>query len=227
MGLKFWDIKLASLSTFDAANFLKSHNNFVDLLFRTDFGPAPHRRAVDAALLDAGAQQCPRTAARERHRPTAAGLSAGVARRLLGAVCRRVPSPFVHHFPIQQGTDIGSFPAHNKLSDPDCFQKEGTTLLLADIFSTCYGWENVKEIREQAMMSPGGARIDPQFVNNEELSDVRFRVEGRLFYAHKIVLITASPRFKSMLSSKFCEGSPPVVQINDIRYNIFQVRVCF
>jgi ankyrin repeat and BTB/POZ domain-containing protein 2 len=73
------------------------------------------------------------------------------------------------------------------------------------------------------MMSPGGARIDPQFVNNEELSDVRFRVEGRLFYAHKIVLITASPRFKSMLSSKFCEGSPPVVQINDIRYNIFQV----
>ncbi|XP_065334017.1 ankyrin repeat and BTB/POZ domain-containing protein 2 isoform X2 [Cloeon dipterum] len=102
-------------------------------------------------------------------------------------------------------------------------KKEGTTLLLADIFSTCYGWENVKEIRDQAMMSPGGARIDPQFVNNEELSDVRFRVEGRLFYAHKIVLVTASPRFKSMLSSKFCEGSPPVVQINDIRYNIFQM----
>lgn len=113
----------------------------------------------------------------------------------------------------------------NKLTDPDCLQKEGTTLLLADIFSTCYGWESVKEIREQAMMSPGGARIDPQFVNNEELSDVRFRVEGRLFYAHKIVLITASPRFKSMLSSKFCEGSPPVVQINDIRYNIFQVHI--
>ncbi|XP_059487328.1 ankyrin repeat and BTB/POZ domain-containing protein 2 isoform X2 [Neocloeon triangulifer] len=103
------------------------------------------------------------------------------------------------------------------------YSKEGTTLLLADIFSTCYGWENVKEIREQAMMSPGSARIDPQFVNNEELSDVRFRVEGRLFFAHKIVLVTASPRFKSMLSSKFCEGSPPVVQINDIRYNIFQM----
>jgi ankyrin repeat/BTB/POZ domain-containing protein 2 len=95
--------------------------------------------------------------------------------------------------------------------------------LLADIFSTCYGWESVKEIRDATLLASGGARIDPQFVNNAELSDVQFRVEGRLFYAHKIVLVTASPRFKAMLSSKFCEGSPPIVQINDIRYNIFQV----
>lgn len=26
-----------------------------------------------------------------------------------------------------------------------------------------------------------------------------------------------------MLSSKLCEGNPPIVQINDIRYHIFQV----
>lgn len=25
-----------------------------------------------------------------------------------------------------------------------------------------------------------------------------------------------------MLNSRFCEGSPPVLQINDIRYDIFQ-----
>ena len=35
------------------------------------------------------------------------------------------------------------------------------------------------------------------------------------------VLITSSSKFRSMLNSKFCEGSPPVLQINDIRYEIF------
>ena len=56
-------------------------------------------------------------------------------------------------------------------------------------------------------------RIDPKFVNNPELSDIQFRVEGRLFYAHKLVLITSSYKFRSMLNSKFCEGSPPVLQV--------------
>lgn len=101
------------------------------------------------------------------------------------------------------------------------FQNEGTTLLLADIFSTCFGWEPIKRIRDSTLS--GGARIDPKFVNNAELSDVQFRVEGRVFYGHKIVLVTSSPRFRGMLSSKLCEGNPPIVQINDIRYHIFQV----
>ena len=35
------------------------------------------------------------------------------------------------------------------------------------------------------------------------------------------VLITSSLKFRSMLNSKFCEGSPPILQINDIRYEIF------
>ncbi|XP_075213305.1 ankyrin repeat and BTB/POZ domain-containing protein 2 [Lycorma delicatula] len=100
-------------------------------------------------------------------------------------------------------------------------KKEGTTLLLADIFSTCFGWEPIKRIRDSTLS--GGARIDPKFVNNAELSDVQFRVEGRVFYGHKIVLVTSSPRFRGMLSSKLCEGNPPIVQINDIRYHIFQL----
>lgn len=66
---------------------------------------------------------------------------------------------------------------------------------------------------------------DPTYVNNPEMSDVQFRVEGRVFYAHKIILVNASPRFKSMLSTKFSEGVAPVVQINDIRYDIFQVSL--
>ncbi|NP_001135439.1 ankyrin repeat and BTB (POZ) domain containing 2 [Nasonia vitripennis] len=104
-------------------------------------------------------------------------------------------------------------------------QKEGTTLLLADIFCTCFGWEAIKPIKDATLSS--GSRIDPKFVNNPELSDVQFRVEGRVFYGHKIVLVTSSPRFRNMLSSKLCEGNPPIVQINDIRYHIFQLVMEF
>ncbi|XP_014468414.1 PREDICTED: ankyrin repeat and BTB/POZ domain-containing protein BTBD11 isoform X2 [Dinoponera quadriceps] len=104
-------------------------------------------------------------------------------------------------------------------------KKEGTTLLLADIFCTCFGWEPIKPIRDATLSS--GSRIDPKFVNNPELSDVQFRVEGRVFYGHKIVLVTSSPRFRNMLSSKLCEGNPPIVQINDIRYHIFQMVMEF
>ncbi|KAG7196598.1 hypothetical protein KM043_013088 [Ampulex compressa] len=104
-------------------------------------------------------------------------------------------------------------------------KKEGTTLLLADIFCTCFGWEPIKPIRDTTLSS--GSRIDPKFVNNSELSDVQFRVEGRVFYGHKIVLVTSSPRFRNMLSSKLCEGNPPIVQINDIRYHIFQMVMEF
>lgn len=104
-------------------------------------------------------------------------------------------------------------------------KNEGTTLLLADIFCTCFGWEPIKPVRDTTLN--GGTRIDPKFVNNPELSDVQFLVEGRVFYAHKIVLVTSSPRFRGMLSSRLCEGNPPVVQINDIRYHIFQLVMQF
>ncbi|XP_055376999.1 ankyrin repeat and BTB/POZ domain-containing protein 2 [Condylostylus longicornis] len=102
-------------------------------------------------------------------------------------------------------------------------KNEGTTLLLADIFATCFGWEAIKPIKENVVQPVNGSRIDPKFVNNPELSDVTFRVEGKIFYGHKIVLVTASPRFQSMLSSKLSESNTPTVQINDIRYNIFQL----
>ena len=96
-------------------------------------------------------------------------------------------------------------------------------MLLADIFSTCYGRETIKKILDIHVTC--GTRIDMRYVNNPELSDVQFRVEGRVFYGHKIILVNASGRFKQMLNSKFCEGNPPVVQINDIRYDIFSVSI--
>lgn len=105
---------------------------------------------------------------------------------------------------------------------------EGTVLLLADIICACYGKKHpIEPIEAPKVGELGQPRIDPKFINNPELSDVSFRVEGRLFYAHKLVLVTASSRFQSMLNSRFCEGNPPVLQINDIRYDIFQLVMTY
>ncbi len=104
---------------------------------------------------------------------------------------------------------------------------EGTVLLLADILCACYGRGSIEPIEPPKVGELGQPRIDPKFINNPELSDVSFRVEGRLFYAHKLVLVTASSRFQSMLNSRFCEGNPPVLQINDIRYDIFTLVMTY
>ena len=104
---------------------------------------------------------------------------------------------------------------------------EGTVLLLADIICACYGKTTIEIIDPPKVGELGQPRIDPKFINNPELSDVSFRVEGRLFYAHKLVLVTSSSRFQSMLNSRFCEGNPPVLQINDIRYDIFQLVMTY
>ena len=82
------------------------------------------------------------------------------------------------------------------------------------------------------------ARIDPKYVNNREMSDCVFRVENRVFYAHKIILVNASKRFQSMLSTNnytnFDDNNnssqtlntimTPIV-IDNIRYDIFLVSV--
>ncbi|XP_028167285.1 ankyrin repeat and BTB/POZ domain-containing protein BTBD11 [Ostrinia furnacalis] len=104
-------------------------------------------------------------------------------------------------------------------------KKEGTVLLLADILCACYGWEPVPGVAEPPPAAPAPSRVDPSYVNNPSLADVTFRVEGRLFYGHKIVLVSESPRLRAMLAPARAgeAGAPPLVQINDIRYHIFEL----
>lgn len=132
-------------------------------------------------------------------------------------------------------------------------KNEGSILILADIFALCCSNGQGGNHRIELQVSSTSndfkdtpPRIDARFVNNPELSDVQFRVEGRIFYAHKLALISASPRFQSMLNSRFCQqqnlencgsvnsnssnnsnSNSSVLQINDIRYDIFHLVMTY
>ncbi|XP_060620953.2 ankyrin repeat and BTB/POZ domain-containing protein 2 [Anolis sagrei] len=94
---------------------------------------------------------------------------------------------------------------------------------LAVIFAHCYGSSPIPSIPEIRKTLP--ARLDPHFLNNKEMSDVTFLVEGKLFYAHKVLLVTASNRFKALLTNKSehdIQGSK-TVEISDMKYSIFKM----
>uniref|UniRef100_A0A0F7ZB82 Ankyrin repeat and BTB/POZ domain-containing protein 2 n=1 Tax=Crotalus adamanteus TaxID=8729 RepID=A0A0F7ZB82_CROAD len=94
---------------------------------------------------------------------------------------------------------------------------------LAAIFTHCYGSSPIPSIPEVRKTLP--ARLDPHFLNNKDMSDVTFQVEGKLFYAHKVLLVTASNKFKTLMTNKTgqdIQGSK-IVEISDMRYNIFKM----
>uniref|UniRef100_A0A665TLD1 Uncharacterized protein n=1 Tax=Echeneis naucrates TaxID=173247 RepID=A0A665TLD1_ECHNA len=70
---------------------------------------------------------------------------------------------------------------------------------LAAIFSHCFGPAPLPVVPE--MKATLSAQLDPHFLNNQEMSDVTFLVEGKPFYGHKVLLITM------MMSYLYCGGT--------------------
>uniref|UniRef100_A0A3Q3PYF5 BTB domain-containing protein n=1 Tax=Monopterus albus TaxID=43700 RepID=A0A3Q3PYF5_MONAL len=63
---------------------------------------------------------------------------------------------------------------------------------LSAIFTQCYGPYPIPKLTE--IKKKQSSRLDPHFLNNKEMSDVTFLVEGQPFFAHKVLLFTASNR---------------------------------
>ncbi|XP_061577402.1 ankyrin repeat and BTB/POZ domain-containing protein 3-B isoform X2 [Cololabis saira] len=91
---------------------------------------------------------------------------------------------------------------------------------LAAIFTQCYGPYPVPKLSE--IKRKQSSRLDPHFLNNKEMSDVTFLVEGKPFYAHKVLLFTASTRFKILLANRPC-GENTCIEISNVKYHIFQL----
>uniref|UniRef100_A0A3Q2CYU4 Ankyrin repeat and BTB (POZ) domain containing 2a n=1 Tax=Cyprinodon variegatus TaxID=28743 RepID=A0A3Q2CYU4_CYPVA len=62
------------------------------------------------------------------------------------------------------------------------------TKQLASLVSHCYGGSPVPALIVSALLP------DIRFLNNKEMSDVTFMVEGRPFFAHRVLLMSASER---------------------------------
>uniref|UniRef100_A0A8C8G247 ABTB2/3 histone-like domain-containing protein n=1 Tax=Oncorhynchus tshawytscha TaxID=74940 RepID=A0A8C8G247_ONCTS len=78
-------------------------------------------------------------------------------------------------------------------------KNDAITQQLAAIFSHCFGPAPLPAIPE--MKATLSAQLDPHFLNNMEMSDVTFLVEGKPFYAHKVLLITGMGEDGLLLSA--------------------------
>uniref|UniRef100_A0A8C9QXB6 Ankyrin repeat and BTB domain containing 2 n=1 Tax=Scleropages formosus TaxID=113540 RepID=A0A8C9QXB6_SCLFO len=101
-------------------------------------------------------------------------------------------------------------------------KNEAITQQVASLLSRCYGSAPPPAIPEGKPTV--SALLDRHFLNNSEMSDVTFLVEGRPFYGHRVLLITASERFKVLLgSSDAAEG----IEISDVKYSIFHMMMSY
>uniref|UniRef100_A0A8D2ZVB5 BTB (POZ) domain containing 11a n=1 Tax=Scophthalmus maximus TaxID=52904 RepID=A0A8D2ZVB5_SCOMX len=91
---------------------------------------------------------------------------------------------------------------------------------LSVIFTQCYGPFPIPKLTE--IKRKQTSRLDPHFLNNKEMSDVTFLVEGKPFYAHKVLLFTASSRFKSLLQNRPAAENT-CIEISHVKYNIFHL----
>ncbi|KAM8939870.1 ankyrin repeat and BTB/POZ domain-containing protein 2 [Pelodytes ibericus] len=98
---------------------------------------------------------------------------------------------------------------------------ESVTQEVAAILSHCYGDSPIPKVPQIQKALP--ARLDPHFLNNKEMSDVTFLVEGKMFYAHKVLLVTASNRFKSLMIKSTDQEDHNLIEIQDVKYSVFQM----
>uniref|UniRef100_A0A4W5ME55 Ankyrin repeat and BTB domain containing 2 n=1 Tax=Hucho hucho TaxID=62062 RepID=A0A4W5ME55_9TELE len=94
---------------------------------------------------------------------------------------------------------------------------------LSAIFSHCYGSAPTPSVPQMDLTL--STQLDAHFLNNPEMSDIMLLVEGRPFYTHRVLLMSASKRFRHLLS--FCGSDTSTIHISDITYSTFQRMMSF
>ncbi|XP_036951594.1 ankyrin repeat and BTB/POZ domain-containing protein 2-like isoform X1 [Acanthopagrus latus] len=93
------------------------------------------------------------------------------------------------------------------------------TKRLASVFAQCYGCSPVPPVPPADVTL--STQLDVHFLNNQEMSDVTFMVEGRPFFAHRVLLMSASERFRWML----CDSPDDIIHISHMTYSTFQIMM--
>ncbi|XP_022059746.2 ankyrin repeat and BTB/POZ domain-containing protein 2-like [Acanthochromis polyacanthus] len=93
------------------------------------------------------------------------------------------------------------------------------TKRLASVFSHCFGSSPIPPV--QPMDVTLSTQLDIHFLNNEEMSDVTFMVDGRPFFAHRVLLMSASERFRRLLA----DSLDKIIHISHMTYSTFQMMM--
>ncbi|XP_041836310.1 ankyrin repeat and BTB/POZ domain-containing protein 2-like [Melanotaenia boesemani] len=93
------------------------------------------------------------------------------------------------------------------------------TKRLAAALSHSYGSSPVPAVSPMDVTL--STQLDSHFLNNKEMSDVTFVVDGRPFYAHQVLLMSASERFRRMLA----DSPDNIIHISHVTYSTFQLMM--
>ncbi|XP_061593415.1 ankyrin repeat and BTB/POZ domain-containing protein 2-like isoform X3 [Cololabis saira] len=88
---------------------------------------------------------------------------------------------------------------------------------LAAVLSHCYGSSPVPAVPPMDVSLT--TKLDIHFLNNKEMSDVTLMVDGRPFFAHRVLLMSASERFRRMLA----DSPDNIIHISHMTCSTFQM----
>ncbi|XP_034535121.1 ankyrin repeat and BTB/POZ domain-containing protein 2-like [Notolabrus celidotus] len=94
-----------------------------------------------------------------------------------------------------------------------------TAKRLASVLSLCYSCSPVPPLPPLDVTL--STQLDIHFLNNKEMSDVTFMVDGRPFFAHRVLLMSASEQFRQMLS----DSPDDIIHISHMTYSTFQTMM--
>ena len=57
--------------------------------------------------------------------------------------------------------------------------------------------------------------------NNQRYSDIKFKVDNKHIFAHKLILKTRCDYYSSMLSENWYQNDLNEIEVNDYSYNVF------
>jgi len=82
---------------------------------------------------------------------------------------------------------------------------------------------HLERIKAQTIIVPGSTYLGDfaKLVNNKELADITFLVEGKPIFAHKTILAARSEHFKAMFFRGLKESKDTEVTLADVQYDIF------